>query len=165
VKAAAHVVVGLVAGAVFAVGLALAGMTDPHKVAGFLDVSGAWDPSLAFVMIGAIGVFLPLHAIAKRRARPLLAERFSAPERTGIDARLVVGAAIFGLGWGAAGYCPGPGLVSLSTGGLGPIAFVGGMAVGMAVFRAALGRKSTMTDGRVAAPRVDAEVAPLGDSA
>jgi len=121
-------------GALFAVGLVISGMTDPAKVRGFLDVTGAWDPSLAFVMMGAIGVHAPLaYFIAKRRA-PVLAPAFS-PLAKVVDARLVVGAAIFGAGWGIAGYCPGPAIVSLVGGPLAGLAFVVAMAVGMILAR------------------------------
>lgn len=121
-------------GALFAVGLVISGMTDPAKVRGFLDVTGAWDPSLAFVMMGAIGVHAPLaYFIAKRRA-PVLAPAF-APLAKVVDARLVVGAAIFGAGWGIAGYCPGPAIVSLIGGPLVGLAFVVAMAVGMVLAR------------------------------
>jgi uncharacterized membrane protein YedE/YeeE len=98
-------------GLVFAVGLGIAGMTQPRKVLGFLDVFGAWDPSLALVMAGAIGVFVP----ALWWARGRFARRLHLPTRKDIDARLVIGAALFGVGWGLSGYCPGPALVSLCT--------------------------------------------------
>jgi uncharacterized protein len=121
-------------GALFAVGLVVSGMTDPAKVRGFLDITGAWDPSLAFVMMGAIGVHAPLaYFIAMRRA-PVLAPAFS-PLAKIVDARLVAGAAIFGIGWGIAGYCPGPAIVSLIGGSLAGVAFVGAMAVGMVLAR------------------------------
>lgn len=117
-------------GALFAVGLVISGMTDPAKVRGFLDITGAWDPSLAFVMIGAIGVHAPIaYVIAKRRA-PVLAQAF-APLAKVIDSRLIVGAAIFGAGWGIAGYCPGPAIVSLLGGSLAGAAFVAAMVGGM----------------------------------
>lgn len=129
-------VVAFACGAVFAVGLVIAGMTDPRKVLGFLDVTGgAWDPSLAFVMLGAIGVFLPVHQLSKRRARPLLAPSFCHPEATAIDARLLGGAALFGLGWGASGYCPGPAVASLTRGGTGVLIFVATMLAGLVAVR------------------------------
>ncbi len=107
-------------GAVFAAGLVLGGMTQPSKVIGFLDVFGDWDPSLAFVMLGAIGVNAPLTWWLRKRNAPLLAPSFSipvssAPWRSQIDARLVGGAVLFGVGWGLAGYCPGPAIVSLPS--------------------------------------------------
>ena len=122
-------------GVLFAVGLALSGMTNPSKVAAFLDVSGQWDPSLAFVMIGAIGVYLPLQLLARGRVRPLLAPRFDIPEKKIIDARLVGGAAIFGLGWGALGYCPAPAIASLGVGGIKSLLFVAGMLGGMGLLK------------------------------
>jgi hypothetical protein len=118
------------AGTLFAVGLGVAGMTKPSKVVGFLDVSGEWDPSLAFVMVGAIGVYFVLYRVITRRHAPLFEGRFHLPSRTDIDARLVVGAAVFGVGWALGGYCPGPGLVGAATGALPAVVFVVGMAVG-----------------------------------
>ncbi len=117
-------------GALFAVGLAISGMTDPARVLGFLDITGAWDPSLAFVMIGAIGVHAPLAYLISKRRAPLLAPAF-APLAKIVDARLIVGAAIFGAGWGIAGYCPGPAIVSLVGGSLAGVAFVAAMVAGM----------------------------------
>lgn len=100
-----------VAGLLFAVGLAVSGMTDPAKVLGFLDVAGAWDPSLAFVMVGAIGVHFFAARWAKSVKSPVLGGRFAIPAETAINRQLLVGAALFGVGWGMAGYCPGPALV------------------------------------------------------
>jgi hypothetical protein len=127
----------LLSGLVFAAGLALAGMTEPAKVLAFLDVTGArggWDPSLALVMAGAIAVYTPIYRWALRLRAPLLAPRFELPTRRDIDARLVVGAAIFGVGWGLAGYCPGPALASLGTARAAPAVFVLAMLAGMAAF-------------------------------
>lgn len=118
-------------GAVFAAGLALSGMTQPEKVIGFLDVAGAWDPSLAFVMIGAIGLNLVLFRFILKRTGPVFGSVFQLPNRRDIDPRLVAGAALFGAGWGLGGYCPGPGLVSLAAGGLSALVFVIAMAAGM----------------------------------
>ena len=123
------------AGAMFALGLALGGMTVPAKVTGFLAIGGAWDPSLAFVMIGAIAVHAPLQRLIRRRGAPLLAERFHGPTTTAIDARLVAGAAIFGIGWGLSGDCPGPALVSLAAGGAPVAVFVVAMLAGVALGR------------------------------
>ena len=142
-------------GALFAVGLAVGGMTTPSKVTGFLDfTSGHWDPSLAFVMAGAVGVFLPLQWLARRRSRPLLATRFAIPVEKPIDGRLVAGAAVFGLGWGAVGYCPGPAIVSISTGSVAPLSFVGGMVLGMVLFELARARRPRAAEPRP--PRLDA---------
>lgn len=130
-------VFALLSGLLFAVGLALAGMTQPAKVIAFLDVTGAWgawDPSLAMVMIGAIAVYMPLYRWAMRLQAPLLAPRFALPTRRDIDVRLVVGAAIFGAGWGLAGYCPGPALASLGSARAAPVVFVLAMLAGMVVF-------------------------------
>lgn len=130
-----------VAGVLFAVGLAVGGMTDPNKVIGFLDVAGHWDPSLAFVMGGAVLVYAPLFRLVTRRPAPLFDPSFHLPTRRNIDARLVVGACGFGIGWGLAGYCPGPALVSIMSLGTGALVFAGSMLVGMAVFAAWEGRR------------------------
>ena len=103
------------AGVIFAFGLALSGMTDPGKVIGFLDVAGAWDPSLAFVMMGAIGTHFFVARWAKTAKAPVLGGEFDLPTKTEIDGRLLGGAALFGLGWGASGYCPGPAIVSAAS--------------------------------------------------
>jgi hypothetical protein len=120
-------------GAVFALGLGLSGMTQPSKVIGFLDVAGRWDPSLAFVMLGAIGVHFVFVRIAKRRAAPRFAAGFVWPTAKSVDAPLIVGALIFGVGWGMAGYCPGPALVSLASFAPSVVVFVAAMAVGTLV--------------------------------
>ncbi len=135
-------VAALGAGVLFGVGLGVAGMTSPAKVIGFLDFAGAWDASLAFVMIGAIAVHATLRRLVHRRSAPMFALAFDVPKGAAIDARIVAGSAMFGVGWGLAGYCPGPALVSMVT---GPrvILFVLAMAVGMALQRA-----TTRTSGR-----------------
>lgn len=122
-------------GALFAVGLALSGMADPARVRGFLDLFGTWDPTLAFVMAGAIGVYAPLRWLARRRTHPLFATQFHEPMRRDIDLKLIGGAAFFGVGWGLSGYCPGPALVSAGTGALGVLAFLGAMITGTALTR------------------------------
>ena len=119
------VVVALASGVTFGGGLALAGMTNPAKVLGFLDVVGDWDPSLAFVMGAALVVF----AVAYRVTR----EEIATP--SGIDARLLVGATLFGVGWGLAGFCPGPAIAALMTGSTSVLTFVGAMVAGMALYR------------------------------
>ena len=126
----------LVAGLLFGLGLALAGMTLPSKVLGFLDVTGDWDPSLALVMGGAIAVHATLQRLIRRRERPLFDARFHLPTRTDIDRRLVVGAALFGVGWGLVGLCPGPALVTAATGAPWALVFVVAMAAGMLLQRA-----------------------------
>lgn len=128
-------IAAVVAGIVFAVGLAVSGMTDPHKVIGFLDVTGDWDPCLALVMIGAIAAYFPFVRIAKQRPRPMFATKFHWPEQTAIDGKLVVGSALFGVGWGLSGYCPGPALVSLGKAMPGTFAFVLAMVAGIAITR------------------------------
>lgn len=122
--------VAFAAGLIFAVGLALSGMTQPAKVIGFLDVAGAWDPSLAFVMMSAVGLNLVLFRFILRRSGPVLGGPFHLPDQTAIDGRLIVGSALFGVGWGIAGYCPGPSVVSIASGQTGPILFVAAMMGG-----------------------------------
>ena len=122
------------AGGLFGVGLAIAGMTQPSKVIGFLDVTGNWDPSLALVMVGAIGVFAPMYRLLTARPRAALGLTWSLPNRSDIDARLVIGAALFGIGWGLAGFCPGPGIVAAATGQTAPLLFAGCMVFGMIAF-------------------------------
>lgn len=114
------------AGALFAVGLGVSGMTLPSKVIGFLDVTGDWDPSLAFVMVGAIGVYAAFLRLFPRRAAPP-----SIAASRPIDRRLIAGAALFGIGWGLSGYCPGPALTSLVTLTAPALIFVGAMVMGM----------------------------------
>jgi uncharacterized membrane protein YedE/YeeE len=121
------------AGLLFGIGLIVSGMSDPSKVQGFLDLAGAWNPSLAMVMAGAIGVGLLPFALARRRARSLLGEPMMLPLATMVDRRLIGGALLFGVGWGLAGYCPGPALVSLLTGGLKPLLFCAAMVAGMGI--------------------------------
>src|SRR5690606_31678874 len=124
-------VIGLGSGLLFGVGLALSGMTQPSKVVGFLDLAGNWDPSLAFVMLGAVIVYFVSSRLVARRAAPLLGEVFHLPTRRDLDPKLIAGAALFGVGWGLGGYCPGPGITSLGAGLAAPATFVGTMALGM----------------------------------
>ena len=124
-------IVAFLAGVLFAVGLAVSGMTQPAKVIGFLDITGAWDPSLAFVMIGAIGVHFVARRLILRRSAPLGAPAFDEPKLKKIDAPLIVGAVLFGVGWGISGYCPGPAIVTLGTGSLASVVFFAAMASGM----------------------------------
>jgi uncharacterized membrane protein YedE/YeeE len=123
-------------GLLFGLGLILSGMTDPGKVLGFLDVLGLWDPSLALVMGGAIAVGFFAFTLAKKRTQSFLGSAMRLPGRNDIDRRLVVGAALFGAGWGLAGFCPGPALVSLAAGQTKAAVFVISMVVGMALFEA-----------------------------
>ena len=115
-----HILSALIVGLVFGIGLIVSGMTDPSKVLGFLDLAGNWDPSLAFVMGGAILVGLLAFRMAGRRERSLLGEAMRLPTATRIDRRLVLGSLAFGAGWGLAGYCPGPALAALASGSAGP---------------------------------------------
>ncbi|MBM64968.1 MAG: hypothetical protein CMH55_01885 [Myxococcales bacterium] len=122
-------------GVIFAVGLGISGMTDANKVIGFLNLAGPWDPSLAFVMVGGIGVHLALYRLILRRESPLLSTRFHLPTRRDITPQLVGGAALFGIGWGAGGFCPGPGIVSV-VGFCSPaVVFVLAMIGGMGLHR------------------------------
>lgn len=128
-------VVAFASGLLFALGLGIGGMTKPEKVIGFLDVAGDWDPSLAFVMGGAVVVYWIVARLALARPRPLFDERFHVPTRRDVDRRLLVGAAIFGVGWGLAGYCPGPALVSLASGRASVAVFVTAMLLGTWLFQ------------------------------
>lgn len=124
----------LLAGLVFGIGLLLSGLADPSKVLAFLDLAGNWDPSLLFVMGGALLVAAPAFAWLARRGRTLDGAPLHLPAKGRIDRRLLLGSLVFGAGWGLAGYCPGPALVSLAWGGLEPLLFVGAMVAGMALF-------------------------------
>jgi hypothetical protein len=121
-------------GLVFGLGLAISGMIDPTRVLGFLDVFGAWDPTLAIVMVAALAVTTPGFALARFFGKPVLAEQCAWPTRTAIDRRLVAGAMLFGAGWGLVGLCPGPALVNLATLSPRVIAFVLAMAGAMALY-------------------------------
>ncbi len=123
-------------GLVFGIGLIVSGMADPAKVLGFLDLAGRWDPSLALVMAGAIAVGLVAFALAQRRSRSLLGEPMQLPTASQIDRRLVLGGLAFGVGWGLAGFCPGPALVALAAGNRKAAIFVVAMVAGMALFEA-----------------------------
>ena len=129
-----QILIALGTGLLFGIGLILSGMTDPAKVVGFLDLAGNWDPSLAFVMGGAVVVATIGFRFARRRDTALLGVPMRLPTGSRIDRRLVLGGVTFGVGWGLAGYCPGPALASLLSGGIKPISFVVAMLVGMALF-------------------------------
>ena len=136
--------VALVTGVIFGVGLTLSGMVEPLKVVGFLDVAGAWDPTLGLVMGGALAVTGLAFPVILRRGRPLWAEAFSLPTRQDLDARLVAGSLLFGIGWGLGGFCPGPALASLALGASGSWVFVAAMAAGMLLHRLVFeGRRET----------------------
>jgi uncharacterized protein len=122
---------GFLAGLVFGLGLVISGMANPAKVLNFLDLAGHWDPSLAFVMGGATLTAFVGYRLAWRRPKPVLAERFEIPSSTAIDRPLLAGAAIFGIGWGIGGFCPGPALTSLPLLAPGTLVFVPAMLVGL----------------------------------
>ena len=121
-------------GLVFGLGLVLSAMVNPQKILNFLDFFGTWDPSLAFVMAGAIAVTLPGYRFVLRRPSPMLSPEFLVPGAKDIDPRLVGGAALFGVGWGLVGYCPGPAVAALGIGGVEVLIFVVAMLVGMAAY-------------------------------
>ena len=132
-----HLVVTFFSGVVFALGLGLSQMTNPNKVLSFLDFFGEWDPSLAFVMGAALGINVFLFRVILKRDRPLFDTRFHLPEYQRVDTRLVAGSAIFGLGWGIAGFCPGAAIAAIPTGVTSVLLFLASMAGGMLLFRAA----------------------------
>ncbi len=124
-------VIAFLAGMAFGFGLLISGMSSPDKVLSFLDLAGAWDPSLAFVMGGAVLTATPLFLLAKRRAQPLAGASYDDPDRLTIDRKLVIGAVLFGLGWGLAGICPGPALVDLILAPGKTVVFVVAMVAGI----------------------------------
>ncbi len=134
-SAAPRLMLGLAAGTLFGAGLTVSGMTDPQRVRGFLDLFEQWDPTLAFVMGGAVLVMAFAWQSRKRLGHPLFAERFVLPDRSDLDARLISGSALFGIGWGLAGLCPGPAIASLALAPAAVLAFVVAMFVGMAIHR------------------------------
>jgi uncharacterized membrane protein YedE/YeeE len=127
--------VPLLAGTIFGAGLMLGGMTDPARVRGFLDLFGAWDPTLAFVMGGAVLVMAVAWLLQKRMQRPVFASSFSLPDRSDITGKLVGGSALFGIGWGIAGLCPGPGFAALAIEPRSAAIFVAAMLAGMLLVR------------------------------
>lgn len=127
--------IALVSGLIFGVGLVISQMMNPAKVLNFLDVAGHWDPSLAFVMAGAIPVAALGFYFGRRRKAPVFAKTFQTPAQTRIDFRLIAGAALFGIGWGLVGFCPGPALAALQSGRHEVFIFVAAMIGGMVVFR------------------------------
>ena len=127
-------ITALLAGLLFGVGLMVSGMSNPAKVLGFLDLAGRWDPSLAFVMVGAIVIGSLAFMLARRRQRSLLGLPMQLPSSADITPRLVIGSALFGIGWGTAGFCPGPALVALGAGYPKAVGFVMAMVAGMLVF-------------------------------
>jgi uncharacterized membrane protein YedE/YeeE len=137
----------LLSGALFGWGLGIAGMTQPAKVVGFLDFFGDWDPSLAFVLGGAILAYLPLSRLIHRRSSPLFGAGFQLPQREEIDGRLLGGAAVFGVGWGLGGFCPGPALTSSGSGSSSALVFTAAMLAGFLVY-ALLLRVSLRTESK-----------------
>lgn len=129
-----HILFAAIVGLLFGIGLIVSGMTDPSKVLGFLDLAGAWNPSLAFVMGGAVAVGAVAFRLAGTRTSSLLGHPMHLPTATGIDRRLVLGSLAFGVGWGLAGFCPGPALASLASGSAKPLIFSAAMVAGMAIF-------------------------------
>jgi hypothetical protein len=127
--------VSLASGVLFGAGLAVSGMIDPARVRAFLDVGGVWDPTLAFVMGGAILPMIVAWAVVRRRARPIVAAEFHLPATRPIDVRLIAGAALFGIGWGLAGLCPGPAIASLAVAPIPALVFCIGMVAGFGLFR------------------------------
>ncbi|AXF85479.1 hypothetical protein DTO96_101210 [Ephemeroptericola cinctiostellae] len=130
------IVVSLLTGLMFGLGLIVAGMVNPAKVLGFLDITGAWDPSLVFVMVGGIGVAAAGFHFAKKQRHALLGGAMDFPSARGIDQRLVVGSLMFGVGWGIAGFCPGPAVVSVGAGSMQAMIFTAAMLLGMVIFAA-----------------------------
>lgn len=134
-----RMLVALLSGTIFGVGLAVSGMMSPAKVIGFLDVAGDWDPTLAFVMGGALLVTMPAFRVILKRPYPVLGDRFAVPATRPVDGKLVGGAAVFGVGWGLSGFCPGPAVAALAPAlitGLAPVfAFVAAMLAGMALYQ------------------------------
>ena len=148
------------AGLVFGLGLIVSGMANPAKVLGFLDVGGRWDPSLAFVMAGAIAVGAVAFAVARRRTRSLLGAAMQLPSLRSIDRRLLIGSAVFGIGWGIAGFCPGPALVAVGMGQAKALVFVIAMLAGMGIFEWLEGRKETKHPYRGNRPKASHRSSP-----
>ncbi len=137
-----HLISAFLVGLVFGIGLLVSGMANPEKVLGFLDLAGAWDPSLALVMGGAVGVGLLAFTVAHKRATSMLGEPMRLPERRDIDAHLVLGGLGFGVGWGLAGFCPGPALVAFGAFEAKALVFVVAMIAGMALYEVIERRRS-----------------------
>jgi uncharacterized protein len=134
--------VNLCLGLFFGTGLVISGLADPAKVLNFLDLFGTWDPSLAFVMLGAVTVTFLGYRLVFRRSKPFVGSTFNLPDRTDIDSRLILGPALFGLGWGLSGYCPGPALTAVGLAAPGTLAFVPAMILGMWAARLLIDRRN-----------------------
>jgi uncharacterized membrane protein YedE/YeeE len=130
-----QILVALLSGVIFGAGLAVSGMVNPAKVLNFFDIAGTWDPSLFFVMAGALMVTMIGYRLAWQRRSPVFATQFHLPSANRIDARLIGGAALFGLGWGLSGFCPGPAVASLTTLSIEPVVFIVAMLAGMLATR------------------------------
>ena len=150
-----RIAINAIAGLIFGLGLLISGMANPAKVQNFLDLAGTFDPSLIFVMVGAVVVTLIGYRLVLRRPRPLLAERFLVPTIKDIDGRLAIGAALFGIGWGLSGFCPGPAITSLPLLAKGTLVFVPAMVVGIASARLLMQAKAP-ADGAVPTPSSEA---------
>ena len=150
------IAVAFAAGALFALGLGISGMSDPWNVLAFLDITGgAWNPALMFVMAAALAVHAPVVRVARGRPRPWRGERFDWPDASAIDRRLVAGAAIFGVGWGLSGYCPGPAVVGAASLYPRTLVFLAGVIAGMLLFR--------VLGSRLGSPADTAERDRIGD--
>lgn len=136
-----NTVIAFIGGLLFATGLAISGMTRPEVVIGFLDVFGAWNGALVFVLAGAVGTMALVYRLSRNLKRPLRASQFHQPTKAMIDSRLVIGSAIFGIGWGLAGLCPGPAVVSLPSLKPSIVLFVGSMLLGSLIFHIGFPRK------------------------
>ena len=140
-------VVTFLSGVLFALGLGISQMTQPQKITNFLNFIGDWDPSLLLVMAGATGVYFIAHQLILRRTAPVMGKRFQLPTRREIDRPLIMGAALFGIGWGMVGFCPGPALASIVTGNESVLIFVLAMGIGMYAFEVLDVRFSMEPDG------------------
>ncbi len=127
-------IISFISGVLFALGLGIAGMTQPQKIIAFLDVFGAWDPSLVFVMLSGIGIHFIAYRLIRKRQSPIFSTEWHVPTKTEITPALIVGAIIFGIGWGLGGFCPGPALVALASFKAKPFVFVFSMLLGMFLF-------------------------------
>lgn len=139
--------VSFLSGVVFAVGLALSGMTMPSKIIGFLDIAGDWDPTLAFVMGGALAVYLPFYRWVRVRERPVVAEAFHVPLGGALTWQLVAGAALFGLGWGLAGFCPAPAITAVPSLGVEALAVTGGIVGGIMLYKLSMRLSGPVREG------------------
>lgn len=130
-----RLLISFLVGFVFAIGLGVSGMTQPQKVVAFLDIFGGWNPALAFVMIGAIFLHAALYPLITRRSSPILDDQFHLPKKSDLSPSLLLGATLFGLGWGIGGFCPGPAITSLASGNSESLIFVTSMVAGMFLFK------------------------------